>query len=269
MTDDVKSAVSQQTALEVNGLGFDYGNKAALDDVNLSIRAGELVILLGPNGAGKTTLFSLICGLFAPARGSVAINGQSLLNRAQALAPLGIVFQAQTLDLDLSVQQNLLYFSALHGLPRATAQSRINESLKRMDLNTRAHDKVRTLNGGHRRRVEIIRATLHEPSIVLLDEPTVGLDIPTRAELLDFVRDLPGSRGCAVLWATHLIDEIRDNDRIALLHDGNLHYDGIAQQLLDDNSVQDLPALMQSVKTESNRSTISSAPANTSTKSGQ
>lgn len=234
-------------ALEISGLGFDYAGKPALNDVSLSIDKGELVILLGPNGAGKTTLFSLICGLFSPARGAIAINGQSLHNRAEALAPLGIVFQAQTLDLDLTVQQNLAYFCALHGLPRATARNRIKDALQRMDLLQRANDKVRTLNGGHRRRVEIIRATLHEPSILLLDEPTVGLDIPTRAELLDYVRALPATQGCAVLWATHLIDEIHDTDRVALLHTGSVHHDGIASQLLQDNHAADLPALMQSL----------------------
>ncbi len=234
-------------ALDIRALGFDYSSKQALNDVSLTLAHGELTILLGPNGAGKTTLFSLICGLFAPARGSISINGQSLLKRSDALAPLGIVFQAQTLDLDLSVQQNLLYFCALHGLPKATARSRIADALKRMDLHTRANDKVRTLNGGHRRRVEIIRSTLHEPSILLLDEPTVGLDIPTRAELVDYVRELPSSQGCAVLWATHLIDEIRDTDRVALLHAGKLHHDGIAKNLLEDNQLSDLPALMQYV----------------------
>ena len=234
-------------ALDIRDLGFDYGEKIALDNVNLTIHAAELVILLGPNGAGKTTLFSLICGLFAPARGTITINGQSVLKRTDALAPLGIVFQAQTLDLDLSVQQNLLYFCALHGLPRTQAKVRIADALKRMDLHTRAHDKVRTLNGGHRRRVEIIRATLHDPGILLLDEPTVGLDIPTRAELVDYVRELPNTHGCAVLWATHLIDEIRHIDRVALLHAGKKHHDGIADTLLDCNQCEDLPALMRSL----------------------
>jgi len=247
MSSKVLPEDSNTTALQITGLGFDYAGKLALNNVNLNIAKGELVILLGPNGAGKTTLFSLICGLYSPASGAITINGQSLHNRAEALAPLGIVFQAQTLDLDLTVQQNLAYFCDLHGLPRTTARSRIKEALHRMDLQQRANDKVRTLNGGHRRRVEIIRATLHHPSILLLDEPTVGLDIPTRAELLNYVRALPATQGCAVLWATHLIDEIHDTDRVAVLHGGNLHHDGIAQQLLQDNHATDLPALMQSL----------------------
>lgn len=254
-------SVTTQAALEVLNLGFDYGQKVALNDVTLTIKAGQLVILLGPNGAGKTTLFSLICGLFAPARGTLKINGSTLQNRSQALAPLGIVFQSQTLDLDLSVQQNLLYFCALHGIPRAIAKQRIEVALKRMDLHTRAHDKVRTLNGGHRRRVEIIRATLHEPSILLLDEPTVGLDIPTRAELLDYVRELPDTYGCAVLWATHLIDEIHDSDRVALLHAGKKHHDGIASELLATEQLADLPALMRSLNAKPDDSAQSLATA--------
>jgi len=167
VADSPKSTKIGSAALEVDTLGFDYGSKAALIDITLSIDPAELVILLGPNGAGKTTLFSLICGLFSPARGSVSINGQPLSNRTQALAPLGIVFQSQTLDLDLSVTQNLLYFCALQGISRKTAKSRISDALRRMDLHT----------------------------------PTVGLDIPTRAELLEYIRNLPTQHGCAVLWA--------------------------------------------------------------------
>lgn len=247
MSGKLLSGDKSNMALQISGLSFDYAGKPALSNLDLNMAKGELVILLGPNGAGKTTLFSLICGLFSPAQGDIAINGQSLHNRAEALAPLGIVFQAQTLDLDLTVHQNLAYFCALHGLARAHARSRINDALKRMDLLQRANDKVRTLNGGHRRRVEIIRATLHEPSILLLDEPTVGLDIPTRAELLHYVRSLPSTQGCAVLWATHLIDEIRDSDRVAILHAGVMRHDGVAHKLLQDNQAADLPGLMQSL----------------------
>jgi len=233
-------------SLSVRNLGFSYKEKRALNSVNLSIEPGELVILLGANGAGKTTLFSLICGLFSPDAGSVSIAGQSLQNRAQALAPLGIVFQSQTLDLDLSVEQNLLYFCALHGIAKSEARKRISNGLQRLDMEHRAKDKVRTLNGGHRRRVEIVRSTLHHPSILLLDEPTVGLDIPTRAELVDYLRSLPLNNGCAVLWATHLIDEIRQTDRVVMLDRGNCAHDGIAEDLLAKTGEADLSALMQS-----------------------
>ncbi|MFK7892944.1 MAG: ATP-binding cassette domain-containing protein [Granulosicoccus sp.] len=232
-------------ALSLENISFRYGKKYALESLTSTINAGETVILLGPNGAGKTTLFSLICGLFAPDTGSIRINGKSLLNRADALAPLGIVFQSQTLDLDLSVAQNLKYFCSLHGIPAAVGRERIAEGLDRMDMSERADDKVRTLNGGHRRRVEIIRATLHRPSILLLDEPTVGLDIPTRAELVKFIRGLPETTGCAILWATHLVDELEDTDRVMMLHRGKLRHDAKTQLLLQQTASADLSTLMQ------------------------
>ncbi len=234
-------------ALDIRHVSFNYGKRQALDDVSISIAAGERVMLLGANGAGKSTLFSLICGLFAADSGSIAINGRQLLQGASALAPLGIVFQSQTLDLDLSVEQNLAYFCALHGIGRKTARQRIQRALQRLDLLDRRRHKVRTLNGGHRRRVEIARATLHEPGILLLDEPTVGLDIPTRTELISYIRALPETQGCAVLWATHLIDEIDDADRVLMLHEGRVQRDGQAMQSCSDAGVNDLSELMHQV----------------------
>jgi ABC-2 type transport system ATP-binding protein len=242
-----EDALTSVPALDIRNASFNYGVKKALDDVTIAIQPGESVILLGANGAGKTTLFALICGLFAADTGTIAINGRSLKNGASALAPLGIVFQSQTLDLDLSVEQNLMYFCALHGIRRAEARARIAASLARLGLSDRRRHKVRTLNGGHRRRVEIARATLHQPGILLLDEPTVGLDIPTRTELIQFIHALPSTQGCAVLWATHLIDEIHDEDRVLMMHDGRLRQDGLARQLCRDADVPDLSALMQRV----------------------
>ncbi|MGQ7847723.1 ATP-binding cassette domain-containing protein [Granulosicoccus sp. 3-233] len=235
------------TALDIHQVCFSYGNRQALDDVSIRIDAGERVMLLGANGAGKSTLFSLICGLFAADSGRISINGKQILRGAAALAPLGIVFQSQTLDLDLSVEQNLAYFCALHGIERKTARQRIELALQRLDLLDRRYHKVRTLNGGHRRRVEIARATLHEPGILLLDEPTVGLDIPTRTELIAYIRELPDTLGCAVLWATHLIDEIHENDRVLMLHQGRVHHDGPSQRLCHSAEVTDLSELMHQV----------------------
>ena len=247
-TDTQKEATTCATpALDLAGVTFLYGKKVALDSVSLCIEPGESVILLGPNGAGKTTLFSLICGLFAPDNGHILINGKSRLKDARALAPLGIVFQSQTLDLDLTVYQNLSYFCSLHGMSRSDSKSRIEQALLQMDLLQRKDDKVRALNGGHRRRVEIIRATLHKPSILLLDEPTVGLDIPTRTELIEQIHKLPDAQGCAILWATHLVDEIHDSDRVVILHESKLVRDGNARHLLNENGVADFSALLQHV----------------------
>lgn len=239
--------VSVTPALDISGVSFQYGKKSALDNVSLRIDPGESVILLGPNGAGKTTLFSLICGLFAPDNGHICINGKSQLNDAKALAPLGIVFQSQTLDLDLTVYQNLSYFCSLHGISRRQSKALIENALAGMDLLKRKDDKVRALNGGHRRRVEIIRATLHQPSILLLDEPTVGLDIPTRTELIEQIHGLPQTEGCAILWATHLVDEIHDNDRVVVLHDSKLVRDDKASIMLNNDGVTDFSALLQQV----------------------
>jgi len=233
-------------ALDVRNVSFSYGKKAALNNVNIQIEQGQTCVLLGPNGAGKTTLFSLISGLFSTREGDIAIAGKSLrTNGASALAPLGIVFQAQTLDLDLSVQQNLAYFCSLHGMNRHNAGNRIADALSRLELLDKRHEKVRTLNGGHRRRVEIARATLHQPTILLLDEPTVGLDIPTRRTLIDYLHNLPSQDGTAIFWATHLVDEVAANDRVVVMSQGRVTGDATAENLASQTGTDSLEAAFQ------------------------
>lgn len=217
--------------LAVSDVSFSHGARRVLDDVSLSIDPGETVILLGPNGAGKTTLFSLICGLYSAHAGSIKIGGRTLGAGASALAPLGIVFQAQTLDLDLTVRQNLRYFCALRGMPRAEADIRIAEELARLNMAERLDEKVRALNGGHRRRVEVARAVLHRPAVLLLDEPTVGLDIPTRRDLIADLHARAADSGTALLWATHLIDEVAPSDRVIVLHKGRIVGEGTPDAL--------------------------------------
>ena len=213
--------------LEIAGLGFSFGRKRALDDVALRLGAGEFKVLLGPNGAGKTTLFSLITRLYESAEGEIRIEGAELRrDPGRALARMGVVFQQPTLDLDLTVRQNLLYHAALHGLGRAAALERIEVELGRLDMAERQAEKVRKLNGGHRRRVEIARALLHRPGLLLLDEPTVGLDVPTRQAIVAHVHRLARADGVAVLWATHLIDEVQDEDSVLVLHRGRVCANG-------------------------------------------
>ena len=196
-------------ALLVENLSFAYGAKKALDQVSFSVSPGECTILLGPNGAGKSTLFSLITRLYDAREGRIALCGFDIKRQSlQALARLGVVFQQTTLDPDLSVTQNLRYHAALHGIGRKAADLRIQEELERLAMFERRGEKVRQLNGGHKRRVEIARALLHKPSLLLLDEPTVGLDMPSRQVIVDHVHALAKEQGLAVLWATHLIDEI-------------------------------------------------------------
>jgi ABC-2 type transport system ATP-binding protein len=214
-------------ALTVAGLSYAYGKKKALDRVSFTVAPGECTILLGPNGAGKTTLFSLITRLYASREGRVLIAGHDVRKESsRALARLGVVFQQPTLDLDLTVLQNLHYHASLHGLSRRRADLRIREELERQGMYERRKEKVRQLNGGHRRRVEIARALLHEPRLLLLDEPTVGLDVPSRKAIVDYVHRLCSDSGIAVLWATHLIDEIYENDRLVVLHKGTVRADG-------------------------------------------
>jgi ABC-2 type transport system ATP-binding protein len=208
-------------------LSYAYGTKKALDHIGFTLDSGRCGILLGPNGAGKTTLFSLMTRLYDSREGSIEIAGYDLHKQSlQALAQLGVVFQQSTLDLDLDVVQNLSYHAALHGLSRREAERRINEELERQGMYERRKEKVRQLNGGHRRRVEIARALLHEPRVLLLDEPTVGLDVPSRRAIVDYVHQLAHANQIAVLWTTHLIDEIHPDDSLIVLHQGRVQAQG-------------------------------------------
>ncbi len=178
-------------ALEVTGLSHSFGARKALDEVAFTIAPGSFTVLLGQNGAGKTTLFNLITRLYSNRSGSIRIFGTDVRRRpSQALAELGVVFQQRTIDLDLSVMQNLLYAAGLQGIARRLAKRRAAAELARFELAERAGDKVRELSGGQLRRVEIARALLHRPKLLLLDEPTVGLDIGSRQAILEHVRRL-------------------------------------------------------------------------------
>jgi ABC-2 type transport system ATP-binding protein len=230
-------------ALSVENLSFSYGRKPALSGVSFDVYPGRTTMLLGLNGSGKTTLFALLTRLFVPWEGRIAIAGQQLDQAgSRALHRIGIVFQQTTLDLDLSVEQNLRYFAALQGMPRALAEARIETELGALDLASRRKDRVRTLNGGHRRRLEIVRALLHEPGILLLDEPTVGLDSDTRAELVAKLHDRARQDRLAILWSTHLIDEIRDDDALIILHEGRIAAHGRTGDLVAQSGTADLTA---------------------------
>ncbi|MGH7072411.1 MAG: ABC transporter ATP-binding protein [Acetobacteraceae bacterium] len=210
-------------ALSVEGVSHSYGDRRALDDVNLTVPRGGFSALLGLNGAGKTTLFSLITRLFDTRHGRISVQGYDVARRpSAALAELGVVFQARTLDLDLSVRDNLLYHAALHGLGRRRAHARVGAVLEDVGLTDRARDKARKLSGGQMRRVEIARALIHEPSVLVLDEPTVGLDVASKAAIIEQVRGLSRLRGVAVLWATHLLDEVEPGDHVIVLHLGKV-----------------------------------------------
>jgi ABC-2 type transport system ATP-binding protein len=200
-----------------------YGAIRAVDGVTLQAKAGEFIALLGPNGAGKSTLFQLLSGLFVPDSGRIAVMGYDMRrDPVPALGQLGIVFQQPTLDLELTVTGNLLFHAGLHGIPRPAAKARIADELVRLGLAERAHDKAAQLSGGNRRRVELARALLHQPRVLLMDEPTVGLDPASRSDLLKLILGLRTERAVAVLWATHLCDEVAGADRVIVLHRGKV-----------------------------------------------
>jgi ABC-2 type transport system ATP-binding protein len=233
----------EPAALSVEGVSHAYGARRALRDVTFSIQPASFTVLLGLNGAGKSTLFSLVTRLYGTQRGAIRIFGRDVSRSpGVALQALGIVFQPRTLDLDLSVAQNLMYHAALHGIGAREARRRADRVLARIGLTDRAGDKVRDLSGGQMRRIEIARALLHDPRLLLLDEPTVGLDITSRAAMLDHVRGLvPEARVC-VLWATHLIDEVSEHDDVIVLHRGRLLAHGAVSRIVADARAPDIRA---------------------------
>ena len=220
-------------ALAIDQLSFSYSGKKALDQVGFTVKSSECTILLGPNGAGKSTLFSLITRLYDSRQGSIQLCGFDIKKESgKALAKLGVVFQQTTLDLDLTVMQNLRYHTALQGMGRKLANQRIQQELERLNMYDRRSEKIRQLNGGHRRRVEIARALLHKPALLLLDEPTVGLDMPSRQSIVEHVHQLAAEHDLAVLWATHLVDEIYPEDQLIILHKGQIKSKGTVDEVL-------------------------------------
>lgn len=228
------------TGLYIENLNYSYGAREALRNVSFTVEPGRFCALLGPNGAGKSTLFSLLTRLFTTDQGKIEIAGCDLSRDPRAaLAQIGVVFQQSTLDLDLSVYRNLSYFAALHGISGSKARFRILAALEQLGMADRIHDRARDLNGGHRRRLEIARCLIHSPSVLLLDEPTVGLDAAARRSITDHVHDLSKNNNLTVLWATHLTDEIKDEDQLIILHGGQVLADGPCGSLRETRPLSD------------------------------
>ena len=228
-------------ALAIEGVSHSYGARRALDDVSFTIAPASFTALLGLNGAGKSTLFSVVTRLFGIQAGRISIFGHDIrLAPGEALRLLGVVFQPRTLDLDLSATQNLLYHAALHGIDRREARLRAGEVLARIGLADRAGSKVRDLSGGQMRRLEIARALLHRPRLLLLDEATVGLDVKARADILHHVRRLVTEQGIGVLWATHLFHEVVPIDHAVIFQQGRILAQGEVVCIVADAKARDL-----------------------------
>lgn len=223
MVDAMSLDQSPRALVSVEGVVKSYGSLRALDNIDLHVGAAEFVALLGLNGAGKSTLIQLLTGLFVPDTGTIFVNGFEMRrNPASCLKGLGIVFQEPTLDLDLPVSSSMYFHAGLHGMNRGHARKRMHEEIDRLGLSDMIGTIGRRLSGGNRRRVELARALMHDPCVLLLDEPTVGLDPAVRRDLLNYVLQLCKERRLGVLWATHLVEEAERADRVVILHRGRV-----------------------------------------------
>ncbi|HQR30402.1 MAG TPA: ABC transporter ATP-binding protein [Anaeromyxobacteraceae bacterium] len=209
--------------LAAEGLRFSYGDRVALDGVSFAVRPGEVFGFLGPNGAGKSTLFSILAGLLAPSAGRLLLDGRPLDGSSRALrARMGVVFQEPSLDAKLTAEENLRLGAALFRVPRAEARSRARALLEAAGLSDRARDAAGKLSGGMRRRLEIARALVHRPDVLLLDEPTTGLDALAFRRTWESLRSLRGASGATVVLTTHRPDEAAACDRLAVLSRGRI-----------------------------------------------
>jgi len=231
--------------LEIKNVSYKYDKDLVLKNINLNIKQASFLVLLGLNGAGKSTLFALITRLLKLQEGEIFINSFSISNYKKALENIGIVFQEPTLDLDLTVKQNLIFYGSLKGISFKETMDSIKDELKTLELEEKLNVKVRSLNGGHRRRVEILRALINNPKLLLLDEATSGLDIKSRYSIISYVKDIVKKRGISVLWITHLFDEIDEEDDVAIIKKGQIVASGIVKDVIKENDKTSLTEVFE------------------------
>jgi ABC-2 type transport system ATP-binding protein len=215
-------------AIEVDNISLSYGSRPALRGVNLEVQEGEIFALLGPNGGGKTTLFRILSTLLAPDRGHARILGLDVTAEpGKVRRHIGVVFQSPSLDGKLTVAENLMHQGHLYGLHGRPLKQRSEDLLGTFGLQDRAKEKVEVLSGGLQRRVEVAKALLHRPEVLLLDEPSTGLDPGARRDLWGMLR----SCGATVLLTSHILEEAENTTRMAILHEGNVVAAGDADEL--------------------------------------
>jgi ABC-2 type transport system ATP-binding protein len=214
---------STHSVISVENLVHRYGDRTALNGVSFDVRPAELFGLLGPNGSGKTTLFRILSTLMLPTAGRATIMGcDAALDPARLRRQIGVVFQAQSVDLKLTAYENLWHQGHLYGLRGATLKKRIEEILSRVGLADRSKELVETFSGGMQRRIELAKGLLHHPGVLLLDEPTTGLDPGARRDLWQYLATLRDEEHVSVLVTTHLMEEAERCDRLAIMNEGNL-----------------------------------------------
>jgi len=210
-------------ALEVDSLRHRYGEREALRGISFAVPAGQIFGLLGPNGGGKTTLFRIVSTIMLPTAGTVRVGGDDVKSRPDGVRRrLGVVFQSPALDIRLTVEENLKHQGHLYGLRGRALSGRIAGALERVGLVDRARDLVQTLSGGLQRRAELAKALLHLPAVLVLDEPTAGLDPGARRDVWRHLEALRDRDGTTIVLTTHLMDEAARCDRVGIIHEGRL-----------------------------------------------
>lgn len=218
--------------IQVQNLTHRYGDRIALSKVSFEVKKGEIFGLLGPNGGGKSTLFRILSTMMVPTEGTVSLAGHDVVREPAAVRrQVGVVFQTQSLDKALTVDENLRAQGHLHGLSGAVLAGRMNSAMEKLSLTDRRKDLVETLSGGLRRRVEIAKALLHKPQVLLMDEASTGLDPAARRDLSRHVEDLRTEEGVTILLTSHILEEADRCDRLVLLHQGNIVAQGSPQEL--------------------------------------
>ena len=219
----ILNSSTAESVVAIAGLTHRYGDRVALNDVSFTVQRGEIFGLLGPNGGGKTTLFRILSTLMAPSVGNVSVFGHDVVTQRNAVRRrIGVVFQSPSLDKKLTVAENLRHHGHIFGLRGAPLRQRMDELMQRFNIADRADDLTEKLSGGLRRRVEIARGLLHRPELLLLDEPSTGLDPRVRREVGDYLAELRDREGVTVLVTTHIMEEAERCDRLALLDRGQL-----------------------------------------------
>jgi ABC-2 type transport system ATP-binding protein len=215
--------MSADSAIDVSAVSHRYGSRIAVDGLSLSVKSDEIFVFLGPNGSGKTTLFRVLATLIPPQTGEITILGYDLRRETAAIrGRIGVVFQAPSLDKKLTVSENLHHQGKLYGLSGGTLRNRCDEMLFALGIADRAGDRTETLSGGMRRRVELAKGLLHRPQLLLLDEPSTGLDPGARSDLWKYLQQIRVTDGVTIVLTTHLLEEAERADRIAIMHNGLL-----------------------------------------------
>lgn len=218
--------------IEIKGLVKDFGPIRAVDGISLSVDEGTIFGFLGPNGAGKTTTINILCTLLSPTSGTAMLGGYDCVREPEKVRrEIGIVFQDTTLDKDLTAYENLSFHAYLYNVPRREIKARVGDALEFVGLSDRKDDAVKKFSGGMKRRLEVARGLIHRPRVLFLDEPTLGLDPQSRANLWEFVTELPRKHNMTVFMTTHYMDEAEVCDRIAIIDAGKIIAEGSPDEL--------------------------------------